>query len=62
MYIFLFLVFVQGNEDNVCGNDCHWSLNNENGLLIIKGTGEMDNYEMKTSPFYSVKEKIKKLQ
>ena len=48
---------VEGPETSgVCGADLTWYY--QNGVLAIKGTGEMTDYEEKKRPWYDIREKI----
>ena len=44
-------------ESGVCGESVTWSL--DGGILTIGGTGPMENYRLRTSPWYSQREAIK---
>ena len=57
-----FATIIAGGDD--CGNDCHWSLDNE-GKLSITGSGNMDDYLntnvelIKSTPWTDYKNEIK---
>ncbi len=42
-----------------CGSDVTYTLNTDTGVLAITGTGDMANYGLDTSPWYSHKDDIK---
>ena len=51
---FLYAEVVSGT----CGAKLTWTFNTETGLLKIEGSGEMDNYDWNTLPWYSHHDKI----
>lgn len=61
--IFIFLVPLSANAadfsaNGTCGNDAAWELTEE-GILVISGTGPMENYSAEDKvPWYSIKNKI----
>ena len=63
----LMLAFLAGlstlsaaNYSGTCGNDLIWTLNTNDSILIIYGSGAMDDYSSSSSaPWYSYRSKIK---
>ena len=48
------------NYSGTCGNDLIWTLNTNDSILIIYGSGAMDDYSSSSSaPWYSYRSKIK---
>jgi hypothetical protein len=43
-----------------CGENLTWTLDSE-GTLTISGTGNFENYQWKTSPWYNIRKEIKKI-
>lgn len=43
-----------------CGPNAHWTLDNT-GAVRVTGFGEMDNYELGSSPFYEYRDQIKSI-
>ena len=48
--------------DSLCGDNCKWVFDEKTKTLLIRGNGEMDNYEWKeqatTAPWYSIIKQI----
>ena len=44
-----------------CGDDITWSLNTDDGVLTITGTGDMNNYSSNTTPWYDYRLNIKSI-